>query len=81
MLKILYPKLYAPSLVEIEPELLEKLGLKGILLDLDNTIVSRDSNRYSEEVGEWLGELRARGFRLGIVSNNSRQRVGAVAGL
>lgn len=81
MLKILYPKLYAPSLVEIEPELLEKLGLKGILLDLDNTIVSRDSNRYSEEVGEWLGELRARGFRLGIVSNNSRQRVGAVADL
>jgi HAD superfamily phosphatase (TIGR01668 family) len=81
LLKILYPKLYAPSLVEIEPELLEKLGLKGILLDLDNTIVSRDSNRYSEEVGEWLGELRARGFRLGIVSNNSRQRVGAVADL
>ncbi|TEB06623.1 Pyrophosphatase PpaX [Pelotomaculum schinkii] len=81
MLKILYPKLYASSLVEIEPELLEKLGLKGILLDLDNTIVRRDSNRYSEEVGEWLRELRARGFRLGIVSNNSRQRVGAVARL
>ncbi|MDD4239751.1 MAG: YqeG family HAD IIIA-type phosphatase [Desulfotomaculaceae bacterium] len=80
MLKIFYPKLYASSLVEIEPELLEKLGFKGILLDLDNTIVCRDSNRCSKEVGEWLGELRARGFKLGIISNNSRRRVGAVAG-
>ena len=81
MLKIFYPKLYASSLVGIEPELLKKLGLKGILMDLDNTIVRRDSNRFSKEVEAWLVELRSRGFKLGIVSNNSRQRVGAVAGL
>lgn len=81
MLKIFYPKLYAPALVEIEPEFLEKLGVKGVLLDLDNTIVRRDSNVFSKEVEQWLGELRARGFKLGIVSNNSRHRVGAVAGL
>lgn len=81
MLKIFYPKVYASSLVEIEPEFLEKLGVKGILLDLDNTIVRRDSTRFTKEVAEWLGNLRARGFKLGIVSNNSRQRVGDVAGL
>jgi len=81
LLKIFYPKLYASSLVGIEPELLKKLGLKGILMDLDNTIVRRDSNRFSKEVEAWLVELRSRGFKLGIVSNNSRQRVGAVAGL
>jgi HAD superfamily phosphatase (TIGR01668 family) len=81
LLKIFYPKLYSSSLVEIEPEFLEKLGLKGILLDLDNTIVRRESNRFSKEVEAWLVELRSRGFKLGIVSNNSRQRVGAVAGL
>lgn len=79
MLKIFYPKLYASSLIEIEPELLEDLGLKGILFDLDNTIVRRDSNKFSKEVEEWLCELRARGFKLGIVSNNSRQRVYDVA--
>jgi HAD superfamily phosphatase (TIGR01668 family) len=81
LLKIFYPKLYASSLVEIEPEFLEKLGLKGILLDLDNTIVRRDSNKFTKEVGEWLGEIRAHGFKLGIVSNNSRKRVSDVAGL
>lgn len=80
MLKIFYPKLYASSLIDIEPEFLEELGLKGILMDLDNTIVCRDSNEFSKEVEVWLGELRARGFKLGIISNNSRKRVGAVAG-
>lgn len=79
MLKIFYPKMYVSSILEIKPDLLKELGLKGILFDLDNTIVRRDSDRFSPEVSEWLSELRRRGFRLGIVSNNSRKRVGAIA--
>jgi len=80
-LKIFYPKLYASSLLKIKPEFLEDIGIRGILLDLDNTIVRRDSNTFSREVEEWVAEMRARGFKLGIVSNNSRQRVRDLAGL
>lgn len=80
MLKILYPKIYVSSLLEIKPDMLKGLGIKGILFDLDNTLIRRDSDSFSPEVSEWLFELRKRGFKLGIVSNNSSKRVGAIAG-
>jgi len=80
LLKIFYPKMYVTSVTEIKPEILKDLGIKGVLFDLDNTIVRRDSDRFTPDVAEWLSELRSLGFKLGIVSNNSRKRVGAIAG-
>lgn len=79
MLKIFYPKIYAGSLMDIDPEELIDRGIKGILFDLDNTIVCRNAGRCDPEVVEWLGELRGRGFKMAIVSNNSARRVGDVA--
>ncbi|MGI6491798.1 MAG: YqeG family HAD IIIA-type phosphatase [Peptococcaceae bacterium] len=79
MLNIFYPKLYAASLVELKPEFLRELGLRGVLLDLDNTVVRRDSLVFSKEVKAWLDELRAYGFKMCIISNNSKRRVGAAA--
>lgn len=79
MLKIFYPKLYVPSIMEIKPGLIKDLGLKGVIFDLDNTIVRRDSDDAPPEVLELILELREEGLKLGIVSNNSRRRVGAIA--
>lgn len=79
MLKTFYPKMYVPAITEIDPRFLKKIGIKGILFDLDNTIVRRDSVDFSREVLEWLTGLQAMGFKLGIVSNNSRKRVGGIA--
>ncbi|OPX84760.1 MAG: UMP phosphatase [Pelotomaculum sp. PtaB.Bin104] len=81
MLKILYPRIFATSVTDIQIELLRELGIKGILFDLDNTIVSRDSNQFPPEVLEYLNKLRLQGFKLGIVSNNGRRRVSSIAGL
>jgi predicted HAD superfamily phosphohydrolase YqeG len=74
LLNIFYPKLYAASLVELKPEFLRELGLRGVLLDLDNTVVRRDSLVFSKEVKAWLDELRAYGFKMCIISNNSKRR-------
>jgi len=80
LLKIFYPKMYISSILQIEPELLKKKNIKGVLLDLDNTIIRRDEDGFTPEVSEWLSGLRSEGFKLGIVSNNSRKRVGTIAG-
>ncbi|BAF59309.1 MAG: YqeG family HAD IIIA-type phosphatase [Pelotomaculum sp.] len=80
MFKLFYPRLYVPSILEIKPGLLKKLGIKGIIFDLDNTIIRRDAEEFSPEVAQWLGRMQEHGFRMGIVSNNSRKRVGAIAG-
>lgn len=79
MLKNLYPRMYVPSILEIKPALLKSLGLKGVIFDLDNTIVRRDSVNAPPEVLKMIVEMRKEGFKLGIVSNNSRSRVGAIA--
>ena len=81
MLRILYPKMYVSSILEIQPALLKELGLKAILFDLDNTIVRIDAERFSPAVAKWLTELREWDFKLAIVSNNSRKRVDTIAGL
>jgi HAD superfamily phosphatase (TIGR01668 family) len=65
--------------MEIKPGLMKDLGLKGVIFDLDNTIVRRDSDEAPPEVLELIWELREEGLKLGIVSNNSRRRVGAIA--
>lgn len=79
MLKNLYPRIYVSSILEIKPDLLKDMGLKGVIFDLDNTIVRRDSLNAPPEILKLITELREEGFKMGIVSNNSRRRVGAIA--
>jgi HAD superfamily phosphatase (TIGR01668 family) len=81
LFRILYPKMYVSSVSEIQPVLLKELGIKAVLLDLDNTIVRRDAFHFTPAVSNWLSELRSLGLELCIVSNNSRGRVGSIAGL
>jgi HAD superfamily phosphatase (TIGR01668 family) len=79
LLNIFYPKLYVASITQIKPGLLKELGLKGVIFDLDNTIIRRDSVNATPAVLELILEMREEGLKLGIVSNNSRRRVGAIA--
>ncbi|SFR02903.1 YqeG family HAD IIIA-type phosphatase [Desulfoscipio geothermicus] len=79
MHRLLYPRMYVPSILEIKPEELRKNGIKALLLDLDNTIVPRDRDKFSPEITAWLQELKETGFQLCIVSNNSTSRVNSLA--
>lgn len=76
---LLYPKLYVASLFEINPDALCRRGIRGIIFDLDNTIVPRDVAHCSEEIAAWLEDLKRRGFKICIVSNNKTLRVHTVA--
>ncbi|WP_347487672.1 YqeG family HAD IIIA-type phosphatase [Desulfoscipio sp. XC116] len=80
MLRIFYPNMYVPSILDINPDELRKQGITTILLDLDNTIVPRDRDKLSPEIESWLTGMLQRGFKLCIVSNNSTARVGKLAG-
>ncbi|MEW6172716.1 MAG: YqeG family HAD IIIA-type phosphatase [Bacillota bacterium] len=79
MLKLLRPKLYLDSLFDIRADMLTDLGIKALILDLDNTLVVRGEERVEPQVTEWLQELKERGFKLCIVSNNSRGKGGKLA--
>lgn len=67
------------SVADIDQDALAAAGIKGILLDLDDTLCPRDSGETPPEIRAWL-EAAAQRFQLFIVSNNfSIERVQAVS--
>lgn len=79
MYSLFCPHAVVNSLFDINIEELGKQGIKGIIFDLDNTIIPWDQPAMQPEITEWLNCLVAQGFKLGLVSNNRRQRVKEIA--
>lgn len=72
--KGIVPHWYFPSLEEVDLDMLESLGIRGVVLDLDNTIVAGSRSEVSPQVKAWLKRARQKGFRLCIFSNTLRIR-------
>jgi len=65
-------------LAAIDLSALREAGFRGIVLDLDNTVVSADDLLCSPGALEWIEEAKAQGFKLVLLSNSScRDRVTA----
>ena len=60
---------------DITPEFLFKNNIKGLLLDLDNTLTTHDNPVPGKGVEEWLKEMKSFGIKLIIVYNNHQERV------
>lgn len=59
-------------LAEIEHRDLVQRGIKGIILDLDNSIVSEDDRYLSPDAEAWITHAHALGFQLFLLSNGRR---------
>lgn len=79
MYDLLTPRQCVNSLFDIDLNKLHAVHIKGIIFDLDNTIVPWDSDDMCPTIAAWLDELVAAGFKVAIVSNNWNARVKAVA--
>lgn len=55
---------------DITPQKLKELGIKGLILDLDNTLTTHDNPVPSDGILEWLDCMKKNNIRLMIVSNN-----------
>lgn len=56
-------------------ELLKEWGIKGILIDIDNTIASRDKEDFLPDAIEWIKNVQERGYKITVLSNGWRKRV------
>lgn len=61
------------GITDVSADFLEKLGVKFLMLDLDNTIAAYDEPSPHESVARWAAEAKGRGIRLHIVSNSVRE--------
>ncbi|MBC5827979.1 MAG: YqeG family HAD IIIA-type phosphatase [Candidatus Eremiobacteraeota bacterium] len=64
---------------DIEPELLKRWGIQGIVLDLDNTIVPWHTADLSDGVAAWVARLRADGILFCLLTNNYGRQAAEVA--
>ncbi|MEN2765916.1 YqeG family HAD IIIA-type phosphatase [Ornithinibacillus xuwenensis] len=75
MLTRFLPNEHVKNVFEIKPELLKNKGIKGIITDLDNTLVAWDVKNATPEVIEWFKQMRDNGIKVTIISNNKEERV------
>ena len=50
--------------------------MKGIITDLDNTLVGWDEAEPTDAVKKWFKDVNEAGMTITIVSNNNERRVG-----
>lgn len=63
------------SILDLTPEILAENGIKGLLMDLDNTLTTHDNPRPADGVLDWIALMKKTGIRMVIVSNNHFERV------
>ncbi|MCB8230336.1 YqeG family HAD IIIA-type phosphatase [Staphylococcus aureus] len=73
--KFFMPNSYVQSIFQIDLDKLVDKGVKGIITDLDNTLVGWDVKEPTERVKAWFKEANEKGITITIVSNNNESRV------
>ncbi len=69
------PRLITNSLTDLTPAVLERHGIKLLMLDFDNTIVPYTTSTPTEEMVQWLRQMLASPIQLCVVSNSKNDRV------
>ncbi|WP_416827324.1 YqeG family HAD IIIA-type phosphatase [Ectobacillus polymachus] len=75
LLKLFLPNEFVKNVYDISPEKLKQRGVKGIITDLDNTLIEWNRPNATPKLIEWLTSMRENGIKVTIVSNNKEERV------
>ena len=68
---IFYPSIYLNNVKEITIELLKENNIKGLLLDVDNTLIDFN-HKILEGVSKWCEDLKKEEIKLCILSNTNK---------
>lgn len=74
MLKCFYPYEYVEDVFCIDYQALLDKGYKGLILDIDNTLVPHGADS-TEQIDALFAKLNSMGFTTLLLSNNNRQRI------
>lgn len=76
---MLYPNEYLESVKDISLELLNKNDIKGLILDVDNTLINLE-RKMPAGVSEWAKHLKSNGIKMCILSNSNKiEKIESVA--
>ena len=72
---LLMPDHLRASFAEVTPEYLAALGIRVLLCDIDNTLVTYDDPEPTPEVAAWFSLMESAGVKIAFISNNDPERV------
>lgn len=67
----LYPNLYLTNIKEITLDLLEENNIKGLILDVDNTLIDYDKELIAG-AKQWCDNLKKNNIKICILSNTNK---------
>jgi uncharacterized protein len=70
MLSYFRPKLYAKAINQIDPDELRERGIRGAIVDLDNTLVGFRALVPLEEDALWVARAKRAGVNVLVLTNN-----------
>ena len=66
-------------ITELTVDLVQALGIRAMILDVDNTLAAHGSQAPFDGVLEWTEQMKKAGIHLIVVSNNYEERVAPFA--
>lgn len=73
------PTYYTTDVLQLTPEWLQQRGKSALLLDLDNTLLPRDTQQFSADVLAWVQQMKDACIKICLVSNNWHHRAQSAA--
>lgn len=70
----LVPKRVVNSIYDLDPAALREAGVRLVMADLDNTLISYEESLPSPALFAWKEALKAQGIDLFVVSNSRKSR-------
>ena len=76
---MIYPKEYFNSVKDIDINFLKENNIKGLILDVDNTLINLD-RKMPAGISEWAMNMKKNGIKICILSNSNKiNKIDAVA--
>ncbi len=72
---LLTPDYVFPTYADITPEFLSGLGVRALLIDIDNTLAPYEQEVPCEKIIAWFDSLSKAGIKAALISNNHPPRV------
>lgn len=69
------PNIKLHRITDISVELLNKYNIKGLILDVDNTLSTHHGMNLVDGLEDWLDTMQDAGIKLVILSNSKEKRV------
>ena len=72
---LLTPDYIFPRFTDITPDFLLSLGIRALVIDVDNTLAPYEQSLPDEKTLLWFKALKDNGIKASLISNNSSERI------